>query len=136
MESSGVQESTGLQTSALPVSDDADAPILALPAPEDVQRNIELNVMTGEPVMMDALGPVVVNSDGTLSRIANWHDMTEQERRLTQRRIAKRNVERLREFRDKGELKGELMSALSDAPPPPSSEGITSAEGAQNAHSS
>jgi hypothetical protein len=44
---------------------------------------------------LDSLGPVVVNSDGTMSRIANWDKMTEAEQRNTMRLIAKRNKIRM-----------------------------------------
>jgi hypothetical protein len=90
-------------------------PLLALPAPEDASSSIDLDVSTGQPVTLDRLGPVVVNADGTLARIANWHDMTDRERELTQRRISKRNIERLAVFRDRGELKSDLVSALGGA---------------------
>mmetsp|Transcript_9633 Transcript_9633/g.13744 ORF Transcript_9633/g.13744 Transcript_9633/m.13744 type:complete len:190 (+) Transcript_9633:3-572(+) len=88
--------------------------LLALPAPEDVSSSVTLDVSTGQPVVIDRLGPVVVNVDGTLSRIANWDEMTERERALTQRRISKRNVERLKEFRDQGELNSDVVSALGE----------------------
>ena len=95
--------------------------LLALPAPEDVNSLITLDVSTGQAVTLDHLGPVVVNSDGTLARITNWNQMSEQERNVTKRRIAKRNIERLQAFRDRGELKDDLVSALgsstSCAPP-------------------
>ena len=42
----------------------------------------------------------------------NWTSMSEQERQVTKRRIAKRNIERLQAFRDRGELKEDLVSAL------------------------
>ncbi|PWN87075.1 hypothetical protein FA10DRAFT_269686, partial [Acaromyces ingoldii] len=35
-----------------------------------------------------------INQDGTVSRIHNWHAMTEAERERTQRVIAKRNQSR------------------------------------------
>ena len=38
--------------------------MLTLQAPEDIDRHITLDVATGQPVVIDALGPVVVNSDG------------------------------------------------------------------------
>ena len=57
-------------------------PLLALPAPEDVNRAITLDVSTGEAVTLDAMGPVVVNSDGSLSRITNWERMEEAEREV------------------------------------------------------
>ena len=46
-------------------------------------------------VSLDALGPVVVNEDGTLARISNWHEMTAEEKATTQRVLAKRNNARL-----------------------------------------
>mmetsp|Transcript_33486 Transcript_33486/g.103735 ORF Transcript_33486/g.103735 Transcript_33486/m.103735 type:complete len:215 (-) Transcript_33486:6-650(-) len=49
----------------------------------------------GQPVSLDALGPMVVNKDGTLSRITNWDEMTEAEKEKTLRIIAKRNQKRL-----------------------------------------
>ena len=90
--------------------------LLALPAPKDdaAPGTINLNVSTGEPVVMDHLGPVVVNVDGTLSRIANWDEMIDHEKELTKRRIAKRNIERLKALAESGELTGEQMSALAN----------------------
>ncbi len=44
---------------------------------------------------MDELGPLIVAEDGSLRRIANWQSLTEGERRVALRRIAKRNNERL-----------------------------------------
>ena len=40
-----------------------------------------------------------MNEDGTLSRIMNWSKMTDREREVTQRRIAKRNKDRLEKLR-------------------------------------
>ena len=96
------------------MSDDSPE-LLALPAPEDVGQNITLDVSTGEPVVMDHLGPVVVNADGTLSRISNWDEMIDKEKELTKRRIAKRNIARLRALRDAGELTSGAMSALDES---------------------
>ncbi|EXJ53614.1 uncharacterized protein A1O5_13181 [Cladophialophora psammophila CBS 110553] len=61
---------------------------LALLAPQDAASS------TTEPsqtLKLDALGPVVINSDGTLSRIDNWAQMTEMERERTLRILGKRN---------------------------------------------
>jgi hypothetical protein len=57
--------------------------------------------VNGGTIAMDAMGPVVVNDDGSLSRITNWGKLTEREREVTQRRIAKRNAERLERLRAK-----------------------------------
>ncbi|KAF8300419.1 hypothetical protein DL93DRAFT_2090986 [Clavulina sp. PMI_390] len=55
----------------------------------------KLDVNSGDAIKFDSLGPLVVNSDGTLSRIANWHEMTERERATTVRLLVKRNKIRL-----------------------------------------
>ena len=79
--------------------------ILGLPAPRPVKegdapvRSIDLS--SGASVALDALGPVVVNEDGTLSRIGNWAQMTPLEQATTQRRISARNNERLAALRAK-----------------------------------
>ncbi|PYH41822.1 uncharacterized protein BP01DRAFT_360020 [Aspergillus saccharolyticus JOP 1030-1] len=49
----------------------------------------------GSSVKLDHLGPLVVNQDGTLSRISNWEQMTEIERRNTLRVLGKRNKLRM-----------------------------------------
>jgi len=101
------------EQSAAPSSPAADSPaLLMLPAPEDVSTLITLDVNSGQAVVLDAMGPVVVNSDGTLSRITNWDQMSASEKEVVKRRIAKRNVERLRDFHAKGELKDSLVAAL------------------------
>ena len=76
----------------------ADAP-LALPAADGDATRLEVG---GGGVSMDHLGPVVVNTDGSLSRITNWGDMTAAEQAKTQRVVAKRNEKRLRVLRDSG----------------------------------
>ncbi|KAL3418422.1 hypothetical protein PVAG01_10138 [Phlyctema vagabunda] len=50
---------------------------------------------TGTSVKLDHLGPMVVNQDGTLSRISNWDQMSEFEQKTTLRVLGKRNKERL-----------------------------------------
>lgn len=63
-------------------------------------------------VKLDHMGPLVVNKDGTLSRIANWEAMAEIERQNTLRILGKRNMLR-REGLERasreagGEMKGE-----------------------------
>ena len=48
----------------------------------------------GEPVTIDALGPLVLNKNGTLSRITNWTEMNAEEQSRTIRIIGKRNRKR------------------------------------------
>ena len=73
-----------------------------LPAPDpNGDPSVPKLDVNGGTVAMDAMGPVVVNDDGSLSRITNWSKLTEREREVTQRRIAKRNAERLERLRAK-----------------------------------
>ena len=44
-----------------------------------------------------------VNENGTLSRITNWDALSEREREVAKRRIAKRNKERLDALKASGE---------------------------------
>ncbi|KAJ0161313.1 hypothetical protein CTA2_6436 [Colletotrichum tanaceti] len=53
----------------------------------------------GASTKLDHLGPLVVNQDGTMSRIGNWGEMTEIERRNTLRILGKRNQIRLAALR-------------------------------------
>ena len=54
--------------------------------------------VNGEPVQIDGLGPIVLNSNGTFSRITNWHTMTKEEQAKTIRLIGKRNKIRRRKL--------------------------------------
>lgn len=83
---------------ALP-NPDAHAQVPLLPPPEADAGAPQLEV-GGEGVTLDHLGPLVVNKDGSLSRIANWEAMSERERANTLRVLKKRNQLRL------GELEG------------------------------
>lgn len=79
---------------------------LPLPEPPTDSKAVELDVSTGNAVKLDHLGPMVVNRDGTLSRIANWEQMTEIERKNTLRVLGKRN-----------QLRMETLKAGEDAKP-------------------
>eukprot|EP00434_Breviolum_minutum_P026900 symbB.v1.2.023779.t1/scaffold2200.1/size85926/6 len=65
----------------------------ALPAESTV-------MVGGVPMKMDHLGPVIVNEDGSMRRIANWLEMTERERQVALRRIGQRNQQRLAKLQD------------------------------------
>ncbi|PKY01879.1 hypothetical protein P168DRAFT_306132 [Aspergillus campestris IBT 28561] len=61
----------------------------------------------GSTVKLDHMGPLVVNQDGSLSRIANWDQMAEIEKKNTLRVLGKRNKARLEALRKKdGEGEG------------------------------
>ncbi|KAH7882195.1 hypothetical protein F5I97DRAFT_435839 [Phlebopus sp. FC_14] len=75
------------------------------PSVPDVPLGIEV------PVKLDNLGPMVVNSDGTLSRIANWEHMTAEERERTMRIVAARNRARLAKQKENEGSSGSLSTA-------------------------
>lgn len=86
-------------------------PQLALPAPSSSSTNgasstanddddsRSLNVATGNRVALDELGPMVVNPNGTLSRIHNWSEMIPSERERTLRVLGARNKLRMDSIR-------------------------------------
>ena len=71
-------------------------------------------IVFGEKVALDELGPIIVNEDCTMRRIENWREMTERERRGTQKRIAERNALRLGNCRDRYAKAGIWRDAYSD----------------------
>lgn len=85
--------------------DDAQLPLL--PAPELNSGAPQLEV-GGEGVTLDELGPMVVNKDGSLSRIENWAEMSELEKKNTLRVLGKRNKQRLDGLRREGKEQSEL----------------------------
>jgi hypothetical protein len=72
---------------------------LLLPSSDDASTNT-LKV-DGDSISFDHLGPIVLNTDGTLSRIGNWDQMTEPERCATKRMVARRNLERKKMLEEK-----------------------------------
>ncbi|KAF9102979.1 hypothetical protein BGX29_003960 [Mortierella sp. GBA35] len=81
--------------------DASSKPLLTLPAPGDVPSDgtapqLEVN---GQDIKLDILGPVVVNEDGTISRIDNWHEMADIEKANVRRILLKRNAARLARLR-------------------------------------
>ncbi|KAG0052720.1 hypothetical protein BGZ83_002189 [Gryganskiella cystojenkinii] len=76
-------------------------PLLTLPAPQDVAQDGHQLEVNGKDVKLDALGPVVVNEDGTMSRINNWAEMADIEKANVRRILLKRNEQRLKQLRAK-----------------------------------
>ena len=67
-----------------------------------------LSALTGEDTEEDIfklkdLGPIIINSDGSMSRIPNWSAMDDNEKTTAQRLIAKRNERRKKELAEKAE---------------------------------
>ncbi|KAI0007984.1 hypothetical protein F4779DRAFT_589380 [Xylariaceae sp. FL0662B] len=69
-----------------------------LPLPDPAGAATPLSV-GGDGVRLDHLGPLVVNEDGTASRIANWAQMAAVEREAAVRILGRRNRERLERMR-------------------------------------
>ncbi|KAI8720520.1 hypothetical protein NCS52_00497300 [Fusarium sp. LHS14.1] len=79
---------------------------LPLPAPEQdtaaaVRGDGVTALRVGESVRLDALGPLVVNADGSMGRVGNWAGMTEGEKEATLRLLGRRNKQRLEALRAK-----------------------------------
>lgn len=86
---------------------------LPLPEPPTGSDATQLTV-DGEGIKLDHLGPMVVNVDGTLSRIGNWDKMAPIERENTLRIIGKRNQTRLATLRAAAE---KVVAAATDDTP-------------------
>lgn len=75
----------------------------------------------GDAVKMEEMGPIIVNVDGTLRRIANWQVLTQVEKEWSWRVIPERNKKRLAKLRaqmDEGKDQAEEAGADSGATPP------------------
>lgn len=90
-EMSTESQSTSRQTTSKDATSDQD----------DEHPPILIDATSGNPYQVptmkdwDALGPLVMNKDGTLSRLENWKDMNGQERRKTVEYLKKRNLMRI-----------------------------------------
>ncbi|PHH91930.1 hypothetical protein CDD83_9715 [Cordyceps sp. RAO-2017] len=74
----------------------------ALPAPGEAAVPLDV-AGAGSTVKLDALGPLVVNTDGTVARVANWAEMTDVERENALRILGRRNRLRLAALRQSEE---------------------------------
>ncbi|GJJ09243.1 hypothetical protein Clacol_003465 [Clathrus columnatus] len=77
----------------------------ALPALSS-QSNDVTQPESNSNITLDSLGPMVVNTDGTLSRIINWSSMTQSEREHTLKVLSNRN-----------KLRSEKLTSESKMPP-------------------
>ena len=96
--------STAVEDKSAHDNDKNDTAPLALPATpfSDNSTAGKLDLAAGgQTVKLDALGPMVVNVDGSLSRISNWDKMTEMEQKSTMRVLGKRNKARLDALKEK-----------------------------------
>jgi len=73
--------------------------VLTLPAPvSSTILSDTTNTENSTTASLEDLGPVILNSDGTMSRIPNWKDLTDIEKDKTFRLITKRNAKRKQEL--------------------------------------
>jgi hypothetical protein len=88
------------ESSSSAAAKDANKMPLPLPAPEQDSGAADkgdgvTSLRVGESVRLDAMGPLVVNTDGTMGRIGNWAGMTEGEKEQTLKLLGRRNKQRL-----------------------------------------
>ncbi|KAG6160574.1 hypothetical protein E4U24_003056 [Claviceps purpurea] len=72
-----------------------------LPSPSDGETTTLDVSGEGSTVKLDHLGPLVVNTDGTMCRIGNWAQMSSIEKENTLRILGKRNKQRLEVLKKK-----------------------------------
>ncbi|KAE8556406.1 hypothetical protein TMatcc_003769 [Talaromyces marneffei ATCC 18224] len=107
MSSASTNPSSEPQENQIPDNNETKSPRLALPSTSDsTNQKLDVNGQ-GTTVSLDHLGPIVVNQDGTMSRISNWDKMTEIEKKNTLRIIGKRNKQRLEALKAAGVEGGE-----------------------------
>ncbi|CAM0135445.1 unnamed protein product [Umbelopsis sp. WA50703] len=78
---------------------------LALPASTGSDNVSQVDVNTS--FKLDELGPVVVNENGTISRIDNWREMSDIEKANVNRILLKRNKQRLERLKKEREAAGQ-----------------------------
>ncbi|ODN75145.1 hypothetical protein L202_06350 [Cryptococcus amylolentus CBS 6039] len=110
------QEQEQKQETPLAIEDGSHQP--ADPQGEEVGEVHRLDLGGGNVVKLDKLGPMIINSDGTLSRIQNWQDLHPVEQERTVRLLVKkRNLVRLKNLNEAEQAAGgggEELSALKD----------------------
>lgn len=81
-----------------PLDHDHAEPRRQLPPASEETHKVDLSTGSGD--LSFALGPLVINKDGSTSRITNWQDMTPAEKEATLRTITARNRRRLKTLKD------------------------------------
>jgi hypothetical protein len=97
-------ETSSAQQTAEAAGTDKQHPLPLPEPPKDGGENKPISLdVGGEGVRLDHMGPLVVNQDGTMSRINNWAEMSDIERENTLRILGKRNQQRLKKLREETE---------------------------------
>lgn len=97
--------------------DTTSLPQLPAVDPNDPTAASLPSIKLGESISLETMGPIILNSDGTTRRIANWDNMTPQEQKVAWRRISKRNEERRLELLAKQEQQEKESSDGTDQSP-------------------
>jgi hypothetical protein len=71
--------------------DDENAPLALTWTEKSSEEESQPKQNVSETMKFDHLGPIIINSDGSTSRISNWDTMTETEQQKTLKLIARRN---------------------------------------------
>lgn len=74
--------------------------VLLLPPPIEKDPS-EKTMKLGEKISMDHLGPIIINTDGSLRRIDNWDKLSKEEQDRSFRLIAARNKKRIEILKQK-----------------------------------
>lgn len=70
-------------------------PVLSLPSDPSLESEATVKqLLVGGTLQLDHLGPIVINKDGTLSRVQNWDSLAPIEQERAKAKIIKRNKER------------------------------------------
>ncbi len=74
--------------------------LLELPVSDQSNGDDVPKISLGEKVSFEELGPIIINKDGTTSRIANWGILTKAEQDSSWRIISARNKKRVENIKD------------------------------------
>ena len=74
--------------------------VLLLPPPINEDPS-EKTMKLGEKISMEHLGPIIINTDGSLRRIDNWDKLSKEEQDRSFRLIAARNKKRIEILKQK-----------------------------------
>lgn len=95
-----IKTSFKVQAQGIPSStENLDLPLLPS-TNSNREKNYKILNLGGESIKLDELGPIIINSDGTTRRIANWNELTQQEKDSTWRIISRRNKERIKKIEE------------------------------------
>lgn len=63
-----------------------------------MSENFDSDELKDMNIQLSELGAIIINSDGTMSKISNWHELTKPEQVKALRVIAKRNAKRKKDL--------------------------------------